>query len=206
MNQKTLLELLRKIIYQETTYLRHYLGKVTKSQDPEKRGRVRVTIQELGWDTDAKGAWVTPRITSGMVTPKEGQFVEVYFLNGDRERPVFVGLAKEMQESGSTLFKGDINVQVPWEDAVNQEGVAYDRNEKVMKFFGASEFAAMGASNKDFLTTLVNDLNTFITNVFNVHTHISATPGAPTAVPVPISKSPLSTPTDSLVSTKVKIE
>lgn len=55
------------------------------------------------------------------------------------------------------------------------------------------------------LNNLENTLNTFMNTTFNTHTHISASPGSPTAVPVPLNIASL-TPTvkADLENTKIK--
>ena len=42
---------------------------------------------------------------------------------------------------------------------------------------------------KSGFDTLKGDVNTFITTIYNLHTHVSAGPGVPTAVPVPTGSS-----------------
>jgi len=82
------LGIIRWIIEQETVYLRHYIGQVFSNDDSEKKGRVLVNVPELGWFTQAEAAWCWPRQLHGLTVPIPGEWVEVYFINGNRNRPV----------------------------------------------------------------------------------------------------------------------
>lgn len=55
------------------------------------------------------------------------------------------------------------------------------------------------------LNNLENTLNTFMNTTFNTHTHISAAPGSPTAVPVPVNSGSLTlTVKADLENSKIK--
>ena len=90
--------IIEALIREQTKYLRHYIGRVTDVQDPLGRGRVLVHVPDLGWNTDAAGAWCWPRAMHGMDVPAVGEWVEVYFVAGDPDQPVYLGQAAEIQE------------------------------------------------------------------------------------------------------------
>lgn len=52
----------------------------------------------------------------------------------------------------------------------------------------ASDFVALATSTKNEITALSNAFNSFVTTVFNTHTHVES--GGTTAVPVPLGSSP----------------
>jgi len=55
------------------------------------------------------------------------------------------------------------------------------------------------------LNNIQNTLNTFMNTTFNTHTHISAAPGSPTAVPVPLNTASLTvTALSDIENTKIK--
>lgn len=212
MEKKTLLEEIQKIIRAEVRFLRHYYGEVISITDREKKGRVQVKIPELGWLDKAASPYVSPRAPTGLLTPRVGQTVEVYFMGGKKHRPVFLGIATEMDEGIPSLFTGDTQKQVLFEDAEKKEGVVYNRTTGQLELFGASEFAAMGEANLNFLTSLVNALNNFFTSVFQTHTHVLAGSAPPpsfalagTAVPTTSVPTPLTAPDNGLLSQKVKL-
>ena len=64
-NEKDILSLIRKIIHKDTIYLRHWRGKVLDDQDSLNKGRVKVSIPELGWEPGmhlgSDGIWCWPR-------------------------------------------------------------------------------------------------------------------------------------------------
>jgi hypothetical protein len=88
---------IRRVGYNETVFLRHYFGKVVANQDPNKKGRVKATILDLGWDTADKVNWAWPRAGHRLDVPKVGEWVEVYFMMGDRNRPAYLSGAAELE-------------------------------------------------------------------------------------------------------------
>ena len=144
MEQKDLLELLKTIIKEELRYYGHYLGKVVNTTDPAKLGRVLVTVPKLSWDTEAVGPWCVPRQQSAIVTPVIGQFVEIYFMDGDRDQPRYHGNAMEMEDSLPTKHKGLATNQVIFEDGKTQESILYKQNDKILEIIGNTDFLLKG--------------------------------------------------------------
>jgi len=123
---KDLLALIRKIIAQETIWLRHYIGEVKNTLDPEQLGRVNVTVPMLGFDTEDSGFWCYPRDKNALLTPKAGDWVEVYFLNGDRDRPVYLGKANEIAGMLPKNYDKIATTQILFEDPDNKIMLRYD--------------------------------------------------------------------------------
>ena len=206
MERKTLLELIRKIITDETRYLRHYLGKVVDDDDPDKQGKVRAQIPELGWDTDDVAPWIPPRALNALQTPKKDQWIEVYFMRGNRDFSVYMGQATEMENSLPELFEGDIDNQVLFEDAENKEGIRYKREDGLLEIFSAEQAAVLG----DILDQHIDDLKTWV----DAHSHavICAAPGTPVqsgppTLPPPAAPVPDPSPSvPDFLSDKVKLQ
>lgn len=206
----TLYGTIAEIVFEETRYLKHYVGKVSNNVDPDKKHKVQVTVPELGWDSQSVGAWCFPRVFNrGLSTPKVGEYVEIYFLNGDKNRPVYLAGMGEMSgmlptkknnERDHVLFelngKGIIH-----DDTKNELTVSLGNTIKIgqnavsLELNGSSEKAVLG--NK-----LITWLGNFITLTFNAHTHTSAAPGAPTSTPTPTGSVPVE---GDFCSTSVKV-
>lgn len=193
MERKDILELLRKIIAEETRYLRHYIAQVVDIEDPDSQGKVRATVPALGWDTDEVAPWIFPRAMNSLQTPKVGQWIEVYFLNGDRNKPVYVGQAVEMEDSSPTLYEGDTDNQVLFEDPDNGEGIRYKKGEGLLEIFQAVEAAVLG----DTLKTHLDNIKLYLDS--HVHPGVMSG-GASTSISTP---SPL---VPTITSSKVKLE
>jgi hypothetical protein len=69
----------------------NYRGVVFDNNDPEKLGRIRVTVPQLFADTPTGWAW--PKNSSGIVlqAPPIGQGVWVEFEGGDSSFPIWTG-------------------------------------------------------------------------------------------------------------------
>lgn len=103
---RDLYEMIQDIIYEEVTYLRHYIGEVVNNIDPVKKGRVQITIPEIGLDNPSLAVWCFPRQGHGMSVPDIGKYAEVYFINGDRAKPVYLYPASEIINNIPTKFNG----------------------------------------------------------------------------------------------------
>ena len=125
-------ELVKEIVLQETIYLRHYVGKVVSNSDPLKEGRVKAQVPMLGWNTDAVAAWCRPRDKHSMVVPDVGEPVEVYFVDGDRSRPAYSGIACEMKDALPKDFDGEAATVVLFQDKANGDSIVYDGSAKKM--------------------------------------------------------------------------
>jgi hypothetical protein len=96
--EKTIYGIIKEIVRLETIFLRHYSGKVLDVMDELKRGRIQVALYELNWVNQATAPWCNPRYIQGIRIPKVGDWVEVYFMNADAHRPVWLGQAGHVRE------------------------------------------------------------------------------------------------------------
>jgi phage baseplate assembly protein gpV len=163
---------------QETLYLRHYGGKVVSNSDPLKEGRVKAQVPMLGWSTDATAAWCRPRDKHSMVVPSVGEWVEVYFVDGDRSRPAYSGVACEMKDALPKDFDGEATTAVLFQDAGTGDSLVYDATTGEVKIIGSGD-------NLVTYSALAQAINA-LANVFNAHTHLyipGTLPPVPSAAP-----------------------
>lgn len=106
---------IRRVVYTETVFLRHYLGQVVDNQDPNKKGRVKATVLDLGWDTADKVQWAWPRAGHKLDVPKVGEWVEVYFMMGDRNKLAYLPGASELEGSSPRSYSDPLG-RVLFED------------------------------------------------------------------------------------------
>jgi len=97
-NTRTMRGLIQEIVIQETRFLRHYVGQIVDTNDPNNKGCVRAIIPYLGWFSSSQAPWCFPRDKRGMIVPKVNDWVEVYFMGGEKDHPVYLGIANEMKD------------------------------------------------------------------------------------------------------------
>jgi len=129
-------ETIRQIIANATRYMKTYLGKVLQDVDPEGRGRVMIAIPDLGILTPAEGVWADVEMPVGQnVSPKNGDWVAVYFLNGDFSKPVARGRNSIIKDNlpdnanRKQVFYEDADTKI-WYDEAKQE-ITIDTSYKV---------------------------------------------------------------------------
>lgn len=155
MNNRTrdLVETIRGMIHQETRYLRHYIGQVVDRDDPASRGRVKVCVYELGWQTPDTARWCWPRMNPSLVVPMVDEWVEVYFMSGDRSRPVYLAGAAEMADMVPQKYTGPkIEMLLATKD--KKGAVRYDEESGLLELLEGAEPFVLG-----------DTLNTFLGNV-----------------------------------------
>lgn len=197
-----------EIVRQETLYLRHYIGEVLSQSDEINIGMIQVSIPELGWVDGDTAPWCYPRQHHSMSVPEVGEWVEVYFLSGDQNKPVYMGVCNEMRRpDGSrcvpSWFAGDSNVRVIHQSPKTKKGIRLNDTSGEM-LIDAGTLTLIEKSTEPFV--LGNKLNTwlsnFINSIFNTHTHVftgsvsGSTCSGTTNTPLPTG----STPTDILSS------
>jgi hypothetical protein len=124
--ERDLLGLIRDVIYQETRWNKHYLAQVFDNNDPISKGRVNITIPELGFDRPDQALWAYPRQGNSMNVPNIGDWVEVYFLSADPNRPVYLHLASEMLLMIPTSYGGVPSSRVIFESPITKDNIVYD--------------------------------------------------------------------------------
>ena len=129
------LGILRELIHLETKYLKHYIGKVVDVNDPDTKGKVKVVINELGWMTPAEGAWCWPRQLHSMQVPKVDEYVEVYFIAGDRRRPCYFGQVSEIQGNIPDQYSAKTD-RILFQDPDSGDYIKYDAQARKFKIQG----------------------------------------------------------------------
>jgi hypothetical protein len=182
-NGRDIYGLIKTIIYNETIYLRHWIGKVVDDQDPSNKGRVKATVPELGFLADSDAIWCFPRQGYALVPPAIGEWVEIYFIGGDARRPVYLAGVGEVNGNTPEQFS-DPKKKVLFQDPGTSDYAEYDESasQLTMKFGKIN----MGAGSQSFV--LGDTLATFLSNLYTwatTHTHVCASAGSPSGVAVP---------------------
>jgi len=181
---KTLLELLRRIVWAETRYLRHYMAQVVNVTDPDGGAQVKVVCYDLGFDTEDKGLWCSARNKNAVITPKVGDWVEIYFMNGDQNRPVFLAGASDMEKMLPKNYDGKATTQVLFEDGENKIHEVYDALANELKI-GNSDFRECARKNDTTQLTLSGfDIQTLAIALLTTAGFVPASAPVPAATPV----------------------
>lgn len=100
-------------------------------------------------------------------TASSGKTVVIGYLNKDR-----------LAEIGETRFY-----------STNEQGqlqtYVWLKNDATIEIGGDTDNMVRFSELKTAFDQLKSDFNSFVSTTFNVHTHVSASPGSPTATPVP---------------------
>lgn len=129
--------------------------------------------------------------------PIEGDQGIIIVLDESMGKTVAIGVYPDPQAES-----GEVRIYSRDNDGVLQ---AYSLHKKdgVLELNGNTDFAVAFDDLKFGFDTLKSDFNTFITTIYNLHTHISAGPGNPTAVPIPTGSSSTASIDASKVDTVV---
>lgn len=156
-----------KIIIDETMYLRHYIGEIVDIKDELNKGRVKVTLPELGLDTPDLGLWCNPRQGSSLIVPKVGQWAEVYFINGNRMNPVYLYPTSEIKDNTLKNYTGDTKEKILFEDSDSKaNNIKYKQSDKEIIIFDGEDYAVKYNELKTIVEELQNDLTT-LKNAFS---------------------------------------
>ena len=98
MAEKELLDIIRKIVLQETLYLRVYRGQVKNFLDPMRKGRMLIVVPDLGIVGPEVGFWCYPSDKNSLTSLKFNDWTNVYFMNGDKDQPRYFGKANDMTD------------------------------------------------------------------------------------------------------------
>jgi hypothetical protein len=196
--------MIQEVVRKQTIFYKHYVGQVIDNQDEVNKGRIQVLIPELGLLTNDQGLWAYPRDKQSMIIPAIGTYVEVYFINANPNRAVYLGMSIEMENMGVVNYDGDPNNSVLFEAQTNNGNyIKYNDTDKQLDIMmekliinqGTEPFV-LGTQLKTYLTDLVN-------NIFNLHTHNVVDPVSGTlvsAVPNQLGQ----VPADTILSTQIK--
>lgn len=173
-NTRSLYGSIAEIVRLETRYLRHYYGKVVKNNDSLNLKRVLVTVDELGWNTEDIAVWCFPRQEHSLITPEIGDYVEVYFMGGDPNNAVYIGLSLEMQRNFPKNYSVPTD-NIIFESPKKQNHIKHNDITGKMDIKcdllalidpNATEFAVLGTQLNLYLTTLITAINaTFATKL-----------------------------------------
>jgi hypothetical protein len=128
MQTKNLEEKIRELIKQELRYIKTYVGQVIDVEDPLKRGRVKCYVLELGWIDGESSIWINPSNIKSMLKLKKDDYVRIGFMNGDRTRAYYTGMAQEIKEMYPENFDG--TKQVLFESNEKDFFATYDDTSK----------------------------------------------------------------------------
>ena len=157
-----------KTIYEETLFLRHFTGEIVDINDELKKGRVKITLPDIGMDTPEKGLWCYPRMSSSLVVPEVGQYAEVWFIKkGDQQIPVYLYPAAEFPDNTPKNYAGNVKEKILYEDPKSKKNnIKYNQESKEITFFDGYDFAVKFNDLKTVVEELQNDVNT-LKNVFS---------------------------------------
>ena len=148
--------MIKKIIHEQTIFLRHYVGKVVDNNDPKKLGRLKITIPEIGFDTPDLAKWAYPRQGAGMSIPNISDWAEIYFIGGDPNRPVYLFPASEISGMTPKGYSGGTNTRIIFESSKTKDNIKYDDIKKSLTFLNGEEPFVLGDKLKDELQK-IND-------------------------------------------------
>lgn len=169
--------LIRDIIQKELKYYKHYLGKVVNNVDPTNRGGVVVVVEELGWNNPATGAWAFPRQMHGFSAPNIDEWVEIYFLEGDVSKCVYLGLASERMPLPKG-YDGLPTTHIIFQDPISGAYIKYDG---VLQTF---EIAVLNTATKVIIDA-TGLSSTIPVGKTGLNTHLHGTGVGPSTPPTP---------------------
>ncbi len=173
----TLRDIVLSIIADEFRYHVPRLGQIRSVTDPNGKGRVRVVIPSLGWDTIEKAPWCFPTDKRALVTPAVDSWVRVEFMDGNRDKPFYSGIdpqvAGQLPESYTSA-----DSQIIFEGGAGALKIAYGERADVLEI-GKSAFKE-AARKDDAITSSSATDPTF-------WTWITAVSGATGVAPPPTS-------------------
>ena len=207
MKDRTLYGIISEIVHRETRYLRHYVGIVVNNADELNKGRVLCTVPALGRNTQDEGLWCYPRYQGHrQSTPAVGEAVEIYFMNGRIERPVYIGGAAELKAATLEEYDNqDTHVLFEFEGNYTK----YDSSAQELEVKVATKIAILtdlleiGEGAESFV--LGDSLKTYLDNLklyIDTHVHPGVSSGG-SSTSAPASPSPA---IGTVLSTKIKGE
>lgn len=172
--------IIREIIHDEVLYLRHYIGEVVDDQDDLNKGRVKITIPDIGHYTNDTALWCYPRQGAGMSIPKVGSYAEIYFIAGDPTRPVYLYPASEVVDNIPQNYDGNTDTNILFEDYNDKaNNIKFDRSTGELIIYDGEDYAVKYNELETAFNQLKDDFDNFVTLTYNVHQHPTAAVGAP---------------------------
>lgn len=165
-NLKDIKGLIISIIKNEFKFWKHYLGQVMDNQDSLVSGRVLVTIPELGFFSQDQAVWAAPRQGNSLNVPLKGEWVEIYFIGGDPNRPVYLHYAGEVQGQSPKSYT-EIEDRVIFESPKTEEYIKYNDDDKTLSILGEDEHFVLGDTTKTELQKNIDALTQLQTDFTN---------------------------------------
>ena len=156
-----------KLVRRYLMWYRHYWGTVLSTADRLQVGRVQVQIPELRWNDQTTAPWCMPRYNPGISVPPQGSIVEVYFVEGNPSRPVWIGRVPEQGETVKA-YTGP-GVHVLFQDKTTGDAVLYNESDGTVQIIGNGDNLVTYSA----LATVFSNLATWL----NAHVHTGVTTG-----------------------------
>lgn len=163
-NEDDLYQEIKDIVSEETLYLRHFNGKVSSITDIYKIGRVQVILEDLGFYTAEEAIWAHPRQSHSMILPKLGDYVDVYFTNGDSGKPRYTVPSSEIQGMGPKTWNGVTTDSIIFEHPGDKSLNLTVKNGKLVMLEGA-EAMVLGDSLKSDIQSLIDSVSQLQTDL-----------------------------------------
>ena len=175
--------MIQNIVIDELRYFRHYDGIVVDNQDPQTKGRVKVKITALGQFDNDQGIWVRPRQLHALDVPISGEIVEVYFIEGDRTRAVYLANSAENAGQIPTTYS-DPSKHVLYQDPTTGDSMVYDDQAKLFSLLMTAITLSKGDEAFVKGTTFYSFMTSLMTWIGS-HTHPTAATGPPSPPTAP---------------------
>lgn len=154
------------------------MGLIGKVLEPVIKLGLRQIRQEIYTNYIKTGFQVLPPGIDAV--PIEGDQGVAIVIDSTPGKSVHIGVYPDPQAD-----TGEVRLYSRDDDG-NQKAFLWVKKDGTLEVNGSADFAVAFNDLKSGFDSLKSDFNTFVTTIFNLHTHVSAGPGVPTAVPVPV--------------------
>ena len=202
MNDHDLLDSFCELIDQRMIYLKHYMAEIAGFREfmlgKTKITQVLAMIQEFGMVTPDLGIWCFPRNGRMDIKPRIGDFCEIYFMNGDSSRPVYLYPLTEVSNHG--FAEPTLTKDIIYEEIDDKFRIEYDKIGNKLKI-GKLAINGVARLHDEVTSTSIED-SIFWQWISAVHVALQSTPAnGVVAVAVPTSqKGKITTASEKVVS------
>ena len=160
--------LIRDIIRDECKYFGAMMGQVTSTDDELKQGRIQVIIPALGHYNQNNAIWVCSRDKHLISVPIVGDWVEIRFMDGHRDRAYYCGICNQVAEQTLKNYDGNRTTHILFENPnESSEYIKYDEVKKeldilinLVKVNAGSDFAVKFTALNTALQNLITAMST----------------------------------------------
>lgn len=157
---RTILSSIAEVVLLQTKYLRHYDGQVLETRIENDVLEVKCSVLSLGWYAAETAPWCQARsVNRGSTKPEVDDWVEIYFMNSDMNRPVWLGMQSNLSGPKATDTK-DIIYEKGASFIVAEDGVLTLEDEAI-EIIADGEAAARETDSVEAIVPA----NTFIVSV-----------------------------------------